>query len=93
MDEYCKNTFVRAAVRGNVRILKQMLKKGIDVNKCDLDGKSPLLLAMENGHKEAKGASTETETHVTHGDSVRRVEIFACVTNYYLVGKLSTSQT
>ena len=36
-----------------MRILKQMLKKGVDVNRCNSDDKTPLILALENGHDEA----------------------------------------
>ena len=53
MAEYSNNIFIRAAASGNVRVLKQMLKKGANVNRCDLNGKTPLIVAAENGHSEA----------------------------------------
>ena len=55
MEKYFQNTFTRAAARRNVRILKQMLKKGADVNRCDSDGKTPLILAVENKHDQTMG--------------------------------------
>ena len=58
MEEYNK-TFARAASGGNVRILKQMLKKGVDLNRCDSDGKTALMLALENAHDQAMPVSNE----------------------------------
>ena len=53
MENYVNITLLRAAERGNVRVLKQMLKKGADVNRRDLYHRTPLMLALDNGHDEA----------------------------------------
>ena len=53
MAEYSKNILIRAAANGNLRVLKQSLRKGADVNIRDSNGKTPLVIAAEHGHIEA----------------------------------------
>ena len=53
MAEYSRNILVRAAESGNLRVLKEMLKKGADVNRRGSDYKTPLMVAAEHGNIEA----------------------------------------
>ena len=53
MGNYFSDTFIGAAGNGNIRILKLMLKTGVDVNRRDSDGNTALTLAAEHGHSEA----------------------------------------
>ena len=51
LDEITKNkTFHIAARTGNVTIVKELLKLGIDVNTLDNNHQSPLHIASKNGH-------------------------------------------
>ena len=69
MEDYINDTFIRAAERGNLRILKQMLKKGANVNSYDEDGKTAFTLAAEHGHSEAMGVLIEAGADVNKDDS------------------------
>ena len=40
-----------AAITGNADIAQILLRSGTDVNRRDKDGKSPLMMAVVNGHE------------------------------------------
>ena len=69
MENYFNITFTRAVASGNLRILKQMLKKGADVNRRDSDARTPLIRALDNGHYEAANLIIEAGADVNICDS------------------------
>ena len=57
----------KASEEGNIEVVKQHLAAGTDVNEGDEDGDTPLIYALEEGHKEVarllitKGADVNTK--------------------------------
>ena len=66
------STNLRTAARtGNLRVLKQMINKGADMNMNDYVDKTALMLAAENGHLEAVklliNAGADVNDRTRHG--------------------------
>ena len=63
---YESTQFVASAARGNIRVLKQMLGKGVNVNSTS-NGKTALISAAENGHAKAVRLIIEAGADVNKG--------------------------
>ena len=66
---------------GNLRILKQMLKKGVNVNRCDLNGRTPLTLTAEHGHSEAMCVLIEAGADVNKDESCGKTPLIIASEN------------
>jgi ankyrin repeat protein len=44
--------FFKAAFRGDLATIKKLIESGVDVNMKDKTGKTPLILAAQNGHQD-----------------------------------------
>ena len=71
IEGYLFTTLRTAARTGNLRVLKQMIKKGADMNMNNYVDKTGLMLAAENGHLEAVklliNAGADVNDRTRHG--------------------------
>jgi len=48
--EYGYTSLIIASKCGHIEIVKHLIEKGVDINVTNLDGKTALILALENRH-------------------------------------------
>ncbi len=64
MPKLCK-----AAKNGEVREVRHLISKGADVNKADIDGRTPLYEASANGHESVVRLLIAAEADVNKADN------------------------
>ena len=68
-----------AARQGCLECTKALVEKGADVNAADLEGVSPLLLALINGHYDVAGFLIDKGANVNAADKTGRTALYAAV--------------
>ena len=82
-DTFGRNSLMLAANRGHLRVLRELISRGSDIDCIDKDGKSALMLAARCGHAHCVLELHKNGAHLDRVDSDGQSALFLATFNYH----------
>ena len=94
MADITKNCLLlEASFEGNVEVIKELLKKNVDINYQDKDGWTSLALSCKKGHKEALDILLDANADPNIYTKANSSPLMIALTKSYFNGQVVTAES